>query len=232
MCNRYRAAYFTPNDIGETFQAFDEIEGTPFKPRFNVAPTQSILTVRIDHGKRKITEMRWGLIPNWASGITSANFNARSETVLDLPSFRGLIGSNRCLIPADGFYEWQKIEGVNQPFAFEVGSRELFAFAGLWDEWKGPDRKVIRSCTILTTVPNSLVAEVKDRMPVIVAKEKYEAWLDPKTPLQAVLEILMPFDPHLMNKYPVNTKLNNSQNEGAEVAERIELELPAQGSLF
>jgi putative SOS response-associated peptidase YedK len=232
MCNRFRAAYFTPEDIEETFQAFEEIEGKPHKPRFNVAPTQPILTVRIDHGKRKISDMRWGLIPNWAGGLTSANFNARSETITNRPSFRDLIGSNRCLIPADGFYEWQKIGGVNQPFAFEVGNRELFAFAGLWDEWKGPDGKVIQSCTILTTESNSLVAAVHNRMPVIVTKERYGAWLNPKTPLETVLAILKPFDPQQMRKYLVSTKLNNSQNEGLEIAEPIELEMPSQGSLF
>jgi putative SOS response-associated peptidase YedK len=233
VCNRFRAAYFSSHDIEEQFEAGDEIEKSPARQkRYNVAPTQPILTIRIDHGKRTISEMRWGLIPNWASGVTSANFNARSETVTDLPSFRDLIGSNRCLIPADGFYEWQRIERVNQPFAFEVGNRELFAFAGLWDEWKGPDGKLIRSCTILTTGANSLVAEIHDRMPVIVPKEQYGAWLNPKTPLEAVIAILKPFDAKQMNKYPVSTKLNNSQNEGSEAAERIELEMPSQGSLF
>jgi len=134
MCNRFRANYFR-HDIEEHFQAWDEIENVP---RFNVAPTQPVITVRIESGKRRVREMRWGLVPSWASGISAGNFNARSETIATTPSFRDLIKTNRCLIPADASYEWQKMGAVNQPFAFEVGNRELFAFAGLWDEWKGP----------------------------------------------------------------------------------------------
>jgi putative SOS response-associated peptidase YedK len=231
MCNRFKASYFR-HDVVEQFQAWDEIEGTTDRPRFNVAPTQPILIVRVESGKRKISEMRWGLIPSWASSISSANFNARSESVTITPSFKELIRGNRCLIPADAFYEWQKIGNVKQPYAFEVGDGRLFGFAGLWDEWKAADGRVIRSCTILTTEANSLVSDIHDRMPVIVAKENYEVWLNPRSELQAVLAILRPYDPSEMRRYPVDTKLNNSQNEGREVSERVEIETPAQRNLF
>lgn len=125
----------------------------------------------------------------------------------------------------------QKIGGVKQPFAFEVGDKKLFAFAGLWDEWKGPSG-LVQSCTILTTEANSLVAELHDRMPVIVKRQDYELWLNPASPLDQVLPILKPFDPAVMHKYPVSTALNNSQNESSEAASRIDVALPAQGTLF
>jgi len=176
--------------------------------------------------------MRWGLIPSWASGITSAHFNARSESVTTTPSFRDLVKTNRCLIPADAFYEWQKIGSVKQPFAFEVGNKELFAFAGLWDEWKDAQRGVVKSCTILTTEANSLVAEMHNRMPVIIRREEYELWLNPESSLQEVLALLKPFESTAMHKYPVSTTLNNSQNEGPEVAAKAEIKIPAQRALF
>lgn len=227
MCNRFRATY-NRHDIEEQFQAWDEIENVP---RFNVAPTQPILTVIGDSGKRIATEMRWGLIPSWASTVSSGNFLARSESVTSTPSYRNLIRKNRCLIPADAFYEWQKIDGISQPFAFEVGDRELFAFAGLWDEWNSPSG-IVQSCAILTTEPNSLLAEMHDRMPVIIRRVDYKQWLNPRTPLDQVLSLLKPYDSAAMSKYPVSTLLNNSQNESPAAAELIELQVPAQGSLF
>ena len=148
------------------------------------------------------------------------------------PRRHSAIKTNRCLVPADAFYEWQKIGGVKQPFAFEVGDKELFAFAGLWDEWKDPQGRLVKSCTILTTEANSLVAEMHDRMPVIVPREAYEAWLNPESLLQEVLALLKPYESSAMHKYPVSTTLNNSQNEGSEVAAKIETEVPPQGTLF
>lgn len=121
---------------------------------------------------------------------------------------------------------------AKQPFAFEVGDKELFAFAGLWDEWKDPQGRLVKSCTILTTEANSLVAEMHDRMPVIVPRKAYETWLNAGTSLQEVLALLKPFDSSAMHKYPVSTTLNNSQNEGPEVAAKTEIKTPAQGTLF
>src|SRR2546429_3800940 len=120
------------------------------------------------------TTMRWGLIPSWAKDMSIGNrtLNARSETGTTTPAFRDSILTKRCLIPADGFYEWRKIGSVKQPYCFEVGEGEVFAFAGLWDEWRSPDGEIIESCTILTTGPNVLVADLHDRMPVIVTPDK------------------------------------------------------------
>ena len=231
MCNRYKLAQ-SKRALSEHFHA-SEIDTSP---RYNIAPTQPVLTVRREQDKkvRKFTLMRWGLIPSWARSMDIGNrtLNARSETVLKTPSFRNSILTKRCLIPADGFYEWKKIGDVKQPYCFEVGEGNLFALAGLWDQWISPAGETIESCTILTTTPNSLVAAMHDRMPVIVPPGKYELWLDPDvTDFNAIRDILKPYEGP-MRRYPVSTKLNNSKNEGPESAAAVSLEPPSQDQLF
>ena len=234
MCNRYRLTH-SKQYLTERFQATsDEIED---RPRYNIAPTQQVLTVRKEQGKkvRHFTTMRWGLIPSWAKDMSIGNrtLNARSETVTTTPAFRGSILTKRCLIPADGFYEWRKMGSMKQPYCFEVGEAEVFALAGLWDRWTSPDAEIIESCTILTTTPNSLVADLHDRMPVIVAPDKYDLWLDPDvTDFQAIRDVLKPYDAELMRLYPVNRKLNNSTNDDAEAASPVTLDTPTQARLF
>lgn len=227
MCNRYRLSH-SQRYLAERFQAFDEIDD---HPRYNIAPTQPVLTVRREHGQkiRRFTMMRWGLIPSWAKDTSIGNrtLNARSETVTKLPAFRNSILTKRCLIPADGFYEWRAMGRVKQPYCFEVGEGDVFALAGLWDEWKSPGGEVIESCTILTTTSNSLISEMHDRMPVIVPPDKYDIWLDPDvTDFDAIKEILKPYDADQMRRYPVSRKLNNSKNEGAECAAPVTLDDP------
>lgn len=221
MCNRFRVTRH--QTLEEHFQAWDQIE---HQPRFNVAPTQPVLTVRLESGKRKMSPMRWGLVPHWASAITTPNFNARSEKVTTTPSFSDAIVSRRCLIPADGFYEWQDMGTVKQPYCFEVGDGDLFAFAGLWDEWKGA-----KGCAILTTAANPLVADLHDRMPVILSRDKYDLWLTSQD-LNQVLNALEPYDEKLMRRYPVSTRLNDSKNEDPGLAVPIILDIPTQGQLF
>ncbi len=212
VCNRYRLTH-SKQYLAERFQASDEIEE---RPRYNIAPTQPVVTVRKEHGRktRKFTTMRWGLIPSWAkdTSIGTRTLNARSERVTTTPAFRQSILTKRCLIPADGFYEWQKMGSVKQPYCFEVNEGDVFAFAGLWDQWKSPDGQIIESCTILTTTPNSLVADLHDRMPVIVPPDKYDA--------------------NLMRRYPVSRKLNNSRIDDAESGSPVILDMPAQSKLF
>ena len=234
VCNRYRLTH-SKQYLAERFQAADEeIED---HPRYNIAPTQPVLIVRKEQGKksRHFTSMRWGLIPSWAKDMSIGNrtLNARSETVTTTPAFRESILTKRCLIPADGFYEWKKLGSVKQPYCFEVGEGEVFAFAGLWDEWRSPDGGIIESCTILTTGPNSLVADLHDRMPVIVTPDKYDVWLDPDiNDLDTIRDILKPYDGNLMRRYPVSMKLNNSKNDDAESASPVRLYTPTQGYLF
>jgi putative SOS response-associated peptidase YedK len=220
--------------LAERFEASDEREENP---RYNIAPTQTVVIVRKEHGKksRQFINMRWGLIPSWAKDMRIGNqtLNARSETVPTKPAFRESILTKRCLIPADGFYEWQKMGSVKQPYCFEVGEGSVFAFAGLWDQWKSPEGEIIESCTILTTTANSLVGELYDRMPVIVPPDKYDVWLDPDVKdFEAIRDVLKPCDAKMMRRYPVSMKLNNSKNDDAESASRITLDAPTQARLF
>lgn len=221
-------------DLAENFQAFEEIDD---HPRYNVAPTQPVLSVRKEHGHkvRHFTTMRWGLIPSWAqdASIGVRTLNARSETVTTKPAFRDSILTRRCLIPADAFYEWQRMGSVKQPYCFEVGEGRVFAFAGLWDQWRSPDGEIVESCTILTTIPNSLVADHHNRMPVIVAPDKYDTWLDPDiVDFEAIRDVLRPYDANLMRRYPVSMRLNNSKNDDAESAAAIKVDAPTQAPLF
>lgn len=213
MCNRYSLKH-SKQDVWGVFQAEGEFDD---RPRFNIAPTQPVLIVRKEHGQktRQFRTMGWGLIPSWAkdASIGTRTLNARSETVQSKPAFREAILTKRCLIPADGFYEWRKMGTVKQPYCFEVGEGDIFALAGLWDAWQSPEGEVIDSCTILTTSPNSLVSDLHDRMPVIVPPAKYDLWLDPDvTDFEAIRDILKPYDAGSMRRYPVSRKLNNSQN--------------------
>jgi putative SOS response-associated peptidase YedK len=170
--------------------------------------------------------MRWGLIPSWTGdpAIGARTINARSETAASKPSFREPLQRRRCLIPADGFYEWQRAGKAKQPFCFEVGNGEIFAFAGLWDRWRGQDGQVVETCTILTTTPNKLLADVHDRMPVILAPNHYDRWLDPSMQDAAsAVGLLTPFDSNLMRRYPVSTRVNLVTNDGPECSAPVEL---------
>jgi putative SOS response-associated peptidase YedK len=236
VCNRYRLTS-SKLYLAERFQATDDARELEDRPRYNIAPAQPVITVRKQHGEkiRHLTTMRWGLIPSWAKdmSIGTRTLNARSETVTTTPAFRESILTKRCLIPADGFYEWRKMGPVKQPYCFEVGEGEVFAFAGLWDKWRSPDGEIVESCAVLTTGPNSLVADLHDRMPVIVPREKYDLWLDPDVnDFESIRDILKPFDANLMRRHPVSTKLNNSKNDDAESALPVTLGIPPQGSLF
>jgi putative SOS response-associated peptidase YedK len=234
VCNRYRLTH-SKQYLADRFQANgDEIED---RPRYNIAPTQPVITVRKEHGEktRRLTTMRWGLIPSWAKdmSIGTKTLNARSETVTSTPAFRESILTKRCLIPSNGFYEWKKMGSVKQPYCFEVGEGEAFAFAGLWDKWTSPDGEVVESCTILTTSPNSLVEDLHNRMPVIVTPDKYDLWLDPDvTDFNAIRDILKPYDANLMRRYAVSRKLNNSRIDDAESASPVILDTPTQAKLF
>jgi putative SOS response-associated peptidase YedK len=236
VCNRYRLTH-SKQYLTERFEAEAPEEELEDKPRYNIAPTQQVLIVRKEQDEkvRELKTMRWGLIPSWAKdeSIGTRTLNARSETITTTPAFRESILRKRCLIPADGFYEWQKMGSVKQPYCFEVGEGEVFALAGLWNEWTSPNGEVIESCTILTTEPNTLVSDLHNRMPVIVPPEKYGLWLDPDvTDFAKIRDILQPYEPTLMRRYPVSTKLNNARNDDAESASRISLKTSTQDRLF
>ena len=225
MCGRYRLSR-RKQIIEEHFEAqpWDD----DWSPRFNIAPTQQIPVVR-QHPKepiRQISLMRWGLIPSWAKDTSGAAgmINARSETAATKPAFRDPLRLRRCLIPTDGFYEWQRRGSAKQPFCFEVGDGGLFAFAGLWEHWRDPNGQWVKSCSILTTTPNAVTSAIHDRMPVILEQESYDLWLDLGMQNAATIsELLRPYDSRLMSSYPVSSRINRVANDDAECSRPVEL---------
>jgi putative SOS response-associated peptidase YedK len=219
----------------EEFDAYGEVEAPP---RYNVAPTQPVITIRQDAREpiRRLSTMRWRLIPSWAKdpSIAYRTINARSETVAITASSREPFKSQRCLIPADGFYESKREGKTKQPYCFEVNDGELFAFAGLWDRWMNPQGELIESCTILTTTPNSLLADIHDRMPVILSRDGYGLWLDPAfQDTRSVSQMLKPFNAALMRRYPVSTRVNHVLNDDADCAKPVKPDTsPVQPQLF
>jgi putative SOS response-associated peptidase YedK len=233
MCGRYRLSR-RKQIIEEQFetQPWDD----DWSPRFNVAPTQPVPVIRQNPKEpiRELSLMRWGLIPSWAKDTSGAArmINARSETAHTLPAFREAMRLRRCLVPADGFYEWQRRGSAKQPFCFEVGHGELFAFGGLWERWHDPSGQWVKSCTILTTTPNALTSTVHDRMPVILRKDDYDVWLDPGMQnVAAISELLKPYDARLMRCYPVSTRINHVANDDEECSQPAEI-TEAQNRLF
>jgi putative SOS response-associated peptidase YedK len=237
MCGRYRLSK-RKQLVEEHFDVPpDDDDSDDWIPRYNIAPTQPVPVIR-QHPKeprRALSKMRWGLIPSWSKDASGGAkmINARAETASKLPAFRDPRKFRRCLIPADGFYEWKTNNGAKQPFCFVVNDGELFAFAGLWDGWKDTNGQWIRSCSILTTTPNAVTSVVHDRMPVILAKDNYDVWLDPgMNNVEALNDLLKPFDASLMRSYPVSERVNQAQNDDAECSEPIVLEAPLQERLF
>jgi putative SOS response-associated peptidase YedK len=225
MCGRYRLSR-RKRIIEEHFetQAWDD----DWSPRFNIAPTQPVPVIR-QHPKkpvRQISTMRWGLIPSWAKDTSGAArmINARSETAHTLPAFREAMKLRRCLVPADGFYEWQRRGSAKQPFCFEVGDGGLFAFAGLWERWRDPSGQWVKSCSILTTTPNGVTSAIHDRMPVILESESYDLWLDPGMQnVAAISEMLKPYDAKSMRSYPVSMRINHVANDDEECSRHVEI---------
>ncbi|MCB9009711.1 MAG: SOS response-associated peptidase [Ardenticatenaceae bacterium] len=188
----------------------------PSVPRYNIAPTQPVAAIRLaENGQREFTFFRWGLVPSWAKdlNIGSRMINARSETVAEKPSFRTAFKRRRCLIPADGFYEWQKQGSGKQPMFIRPVAERPFALAGLWEVWRDPDGSALQTCTILTTTPNELMAPIHNRMPVIVEPEDFDLWLNPEPNPEQGLHLLRPYPAEKMTAYPVSTTVNNPRND-------------------
>jgi putative SOS response-associated peptidase YedK len=184
-------------------------------PSYNVAPTQEVAAVLVEDGERRLRMLRWGLVPSWAKDpeIGSRMINARSETAPEKPSFRKAFRERRCLIPADGFYEWQKTNNGKQPFYIRMEDGSPFAFAGLWESWGG-DGEEIRSCAILTTDPNELLAPIHDRMPAILHPEDYGQWLDPDVrEVDLLSSLLLSYPEDTMEAYPVSRRVNSPAND-------------------
>lgn len=213
MCGRFTLA--TPaTQLATQFQ----LAAVPdIVARYNIAPTQQVAAVRATEAGRELALLRWGLVPSWAKDLSMGAklINARSETAAEKPAFRSAMRQRRCIIPADGFYEWQAQAGGKQPFHIRLADHGTFGLAGLWEQWKSPEGSWVQSCTILTTSANSLMQPLHDRMPVILPPERYDLWLDPGlhdvAPLQ---ELLAPFPAEALVAVPVSKAVNKVGNDG------------------
>ena len=223
MCGRYRLTA-KERYLRDHFGLDQEPTWTP---RWNIAPTQLVPIVRQKSisSRRSFDLVRWGLIPSWAkdASIATKTINAMSESAADKPAFRDALRLRRCLIPADSFYEWQASGPKHkQPFSIGMADDSVFAFAGLWESWLAPNGNVIESCTILTTRPNALVADIHRRMPAMLKRDDYERWLEPSVRNPSTVRgCLEPFDAALMKKYPVSTRVNRPENDDHECAQEI-----------
>jgi putative SOS response-associated peptidase YedK len=188
-------------------------------PQFNIAPGQRIAAI-LNLADPALEFLRWGLVPSWAKDpkIGYRMINARAETVAEKPAFRAALRHRRCLIPADGFFEWMKTGKAKQPMFVRLKSRTPFALAGLWESWNAPDGSKLKSATILTTGPNALMKKIHDRMPVILPPEAWEAWLNPEQGKPDLFkDLLKPFPAKDMEAYPVSTLVNSPKNNVKEV---------------
>ena len=228
MCGRY-SLHTEPEELARLFRLpIDEVlRMFDVAPRYNIAPTDTVLAVRAGRDRdRRPAALRWGLVPPWANNVSmgARTINARAETLLERPAFRDPFQEKRCLILADGFYEWRKLPTRRQPYLIRLKSGAPFAFAGLWDHWKTKKQEPIESCAIITTEPNELTTMLHDRMPVILPPHVYDVWLDPDMrDVDTLLGLLRPFAAQEMEMFPVNPIVNKVGNDGPECVEPVDL---------
>jgi putative SOS response-associated peptidase YedK len=219
MCGRFTLT-LPSSEIEARFNArFVPEYRSRYQPRFNAAPTQE-LPIILEGKQSEIVPARWGLVPHWAKDlqIGSRMINARAETLGEKPAFKSLLGARRCLIPADGFYEWKNVGSQKLPFRCTM-TDGLFAFAGLWDEWRDPEGKAVRSFTIITCAPNGLLALIHDRMPVILDREQEQRWLDAR--VQEVGTLLRPYPDARMSLTPVSNAVNDAKRDSPDLIRSI-----------
>jgi putative SOS response-associated peptidase YedK len=221
MCGRFSLA--NPQQLAETFAGIELPAGLP--PRYNIAPSQPVAVIA-NNNPHKLEFFQWGLIPSWAKdpAIGQQMINARAETLAEKPSFKNAYRRRRCLVLADGFYEWRKEADTKTktPMYIKLESGQPFALAGLWERWASADGDEILSCTIITTTPNELMAAIHNRMPVILPPEAYTLWLNPAERGPAELEnLLRPFPANEMTAYPVSKLVNSPRNDSPACIEPV-----------
>lgn len=238
--------FLKPDDLKKRFRASvsDEVAEKLEKPRYNLAPTQDVPIITVQNGERIAEMVRWGLIPSWAKdeSIGSKLINARAETLSEKPSFKNALQKRRCLVVAHGFYEWKAAAPgergrsktiPKQPMYIRLASGEPFAMAGLWESWKNPQTQdPVRSCTIITTEPNDLIATLHHRMAVILTPADEDLWLDESLPTQELMRLLKPYPSDALEAYPVSTRVNSPALDNASLIERVDTEPLESGMLF
>lgn len=224
MCGRF-ALYADYEALLERFEIEEAaLDRASYEENYNVAPSQQIAAVINDGKRNRLGTLRWGLIPSWAKDekIGYKMINARAETAAEKPSFRSAFKKKRCLIPANAFYEWKKGQDGKTPMLIHLEGDELFAFAGLWESWESPEGEVVHSCTILTTQPNAVMADIHDRMPVILDKEAEKTWLDPNVQDPELLQkLIKPYEAEVLEAYEVSSAVNSPKNKGQELIRKI-----------
>lgn len=195
-----------------------------YQPRYNIAPGQMVATVIEDAGERRLGQLRWGLVPFWAKDekLAFKMINARAETVHEKPAYKHAFQRKRCIIPADGFYEWKTTSDCKQPMRITLKSEEIFGMAGLFDTWAAPDGRKVHTCTILTTKPNELIADIHDRMPVILRPEDEDIWLNRDAYHQdLLLSLCQPYPAEEMRAYPVSKMVGNVKYDQPDCIQEI-----------
>jgi putative SOS response-associated peptidase YedK len=214
MCGRF-VLKATPAELITRFSLDECVDLTP---RYNIPPGTEIAAIRLSpEGRRVLQPLKWGLVPHWAKdpGIGSKLNNARGESVAEKPSFREAFKRRRCLIPADGFYEWKAEGKLKQPYYISLP--EPFAMAGLWEAWKAPDGSILRTCCVITTGPNAVMEPIHDRMPVIIAPEDWERWLS--APVTEIGELVRPYPAEAMRAWPVSRRVSKTVDDDAGLIE-------------
>lgn len=229
MCGR-----FTVTSSPEAIRArFRYPEQPNFPPRYNIAPTQPIAVVRLNEGKREFVLMRWGLLPSWVKDpkTFSLLINARGESVTDKPAFSAAMKRRRCLVPADGFYEWQAAGVRKQPYYVRAKSGKPLAFAGLWETWTGPNGEELDTVAIVTTRANRMLSHIHNRMPVIVSEEAFDLWLNcAQVDDVTAGALIAPAPENLLEAYEVSTAVNRTANDGPKLLERFVVSAEAEGA--
>ncbi len=224
MCGRF--AFFSAHEAVVRLFGL-QADSPQFEPRYNIAPTQFVPVVRVDHeGVRRLAALYWGLVPHWAKekAIGARMINARAETLAEKPSFRVALRRRRCLVLASGYYEWQPLPGGKQPWFIRRPDGEPFAMAGLWESWvEHQDQPPLESCTIITTEATGRIAEIHHRVPAILPPDTYAQWLDPRiTEPAEVAPLLVAPQDGLLEAVRVSTRVNNARNEGRELIAGVE----------
>ena len=225
MCGRYTLHTRDRIELKELSSA-----SLPFTPRYNIAPTQDVVAIADFGSGVEARLITWGLIPSWSTD-GKPFINARAETLEERPSFSESFRMRRCLIPANGFFEWKRSGREKRPFYFQAHDEREFAFAGIWDTWK-IQNQLITTCAIITTQANDLVGELHDRMPAILPAEFYDPWLNRRTNRVELLRMLQPFPASRMKTHPVSTRVNSTDNDSADLLIQVDVEIGQTLSLF